>query len=107
MAYIANKPVRFDRTYAIGEVIPDEVITPQMVRRLLDMGRILCVDLPAPGGGTEEPPVSEQKAAQNGAEDEGGVNNSGGRRNARRGRRGRHGGTFPGRAGSPRRGRRG
>ena len=45
-AYIANKPVRFDRNYKVGEVIPDGVISPQMGRRLIEMGRILCVDLP-------------------------------------------------------------
>ena len=27
MAYIANKPVRFDRDYKVGEVIPDAVIS--------------------------------------------------------------------------------
>ncbi len=73
MAFIANKPVRFDRTYAIGEVIPDDVIDPKMVRRLLDMGRILSVDLPAPSG-IEKPPAFKQKAAQDGAENEDGVN---------------------------------
>ena len=26
MAYIVNKPVRFDRDYAIGEIIPEELI---------------------------------------------------------------------------------
>ncbi len=58
MAYIANKPVRFDRTYAIGEVVPDAVIDPKMTRRLIEMGRIICVDLPASDGKTETPPVS-------------------------------------------------
>lgn len=45
-AYIANKPVRFDRNYKVGEVIPDGVISPMMGRRLVEMGRILCVDIP-------------------------------------------------------------
>ena len=45
MAYIANRPVRFDRNYKVGEVIPPEVIEPKMVRKLIDMGRILCVDI--------------------------------------------------------------
>lgn len=46
MAYIANRPVRFDRDYKVGEIIPDEVIAPGMARKLVDMGRILRVDLP-------------------------------------------------------------
>lgn len=45
MAYIANRPVRFDRNYKVGEVISPEVIEPKMVRKLMDMGRILCVDI--------------------------------------------------------------
>lgn len=49
MAYIANKPVRFDRNYRVGEIIPPEVIEPKMVRKLMDMGRIVCVDLPTGG----------------------------------------------------------
>lgn len=46
MAYIANKPVRFDRNYQVGEQIPMEAIAPNMRKKLLDMGRILCVDIP-------------------------------------------------------------
>lgn len=46
MAYIANKPVRFDRDYAIGEVIPDEVIDTKMEKRLIDWGKIIKVTLP-------------------------------------------------------------
>lgn len=45
MAYIANRPVRFDRSYKVGEMIPSEVIEPKMVRKLIDMGRIICVDI--------------------------------------------------------------
>ena len=37
-AYIANKPVRFDRNYKVGEVIPDGVISPQMGQ----IGRASC-----------------------------------------------------------------
>lgn len=47
MAYIANKPVRFDRNYKVGEIIPPEVIEPKMIRKLMDMGRIVSVNLPA------------------------------------------------------------
>ena len=56
MAYIANKPVRFDRDYKVGEVIPDTVISSGMTRKLMEMGRILHVDLPAPGGNAEDSP---------------------------------------------------
>lgn len=67
MAYIANKPVRFDRDYKVGEVIPESVIAPGMARKLEEMGRILRVDLPqetSGGDGSGQP----QEAAQDGAE---------------------------------------
>lgn len=41
MAYIAGKPVRFDRNYSVGERIPDSVIDPRAVPRLINMGRII------------------------------------------------------------------
>ncbi len=73
-AYIANRPVRFDRNYKVGEVIPDGVISPNMGRRLTEMGRILCVDLPdtdtnatLPQGGAE-PPKNSTEPARNGGE---------------------------------------
>ena len=47
MAFIANKPVRFDQDYRVGEVIPQEVIEPKMVRKLIEMGKIIEIDLPA------------------------------------------------------------
>lgn len=43
MAYIANRPVRFDRDYAIGETIPDNVIDPKMTTKLIGMGRIIHI----------------------------------------------------------------
>lgn len=52
MAYIANRPVRFDRDYKVGEIIPDEVIAPGMARKLVDMGRIVRVDLPQDSAGS-------------------------------------------------------
>ena len=67
MAYIANKPVRFDRTYAIGEVIPDEAIDPKMTRRLVEMGRIISIDL-----GTPTAPA--QEGAEDTPEDKGAAN---------------------------------
>ena len=41
--YIANRPVRFDRDYAIGERIPESVIDPNMVGKLVGMGRVIHV----------------------------------------------------------------
>ena len=38
--YIAAKPVRFDRDYAVGETIPGGVIDRRNVKRLVEMGRI-------------------------------------------------------------------
>ena len=40
MAYIAEKPVRFDRSYNIGETIPDNVVDPARAPQLLAMGLI-------------------------------------------------------------------
>ncbi len=58
--YIANKPVRFDKNYKVGEIIPDGVIDPRMTKKLIEMGRILYVDVPADkkpsNGGTDEQP---------------------------------------------------
>jgi hypothetical protein len=41
--YIAAKPVRFDRRYAVGEEIPGAVIDPRNIKRLIDLGRIQAV----------------------------------------------------------------
>lgn len=67
MAYIANKPVRFDRDYKVGEVIPESVIAPSMTRKLVEMGRILHIDLPQ-SGGAEETGGQQQDGPQDGAE---------------------------------------
>ncbi len=40
MTYIANKPVRFDRDYRVGEIIPGSVIDPAAVKRLIAWGKI-------------------------------------------------------------------
>ena len=63
MAYIANKPVRFDRDYRIGEVIPEDVIAPSMRSKLVEMGKILRIDLPhgSGAGETTEQPQNGQK----------------------------------------------
>lgn len=64
MAYIANRPVRFDRNYQVGEIIPPEVIEPKMVRKLIEMGRILCVDIPATRTGAGEVPGVQQESTE-------------------------------------------
>lgn len=48
MAYIAARPVHFDREYKIGEIIPPEAIDPAMSRKLIEMGKIIEVSLPEP-----------------------------------------------------------
>lgn len=40
MAYIAIKPVRFDRRYSIGEIIPDAVVDPARAPKLQEMSLI-------------------------------------------------------------------
>jgi len=75
-AYIANRPVRFDRNYKVGEVIPDGVIAPQMGRKLTEMGRILHVDLPEANTSTQPPKDSAEgtdKAAHSKAKKEQGT----------------------------------
>ncbi len=73
-AYIANRPVRFDRNYKVGEILPDGVISPHMGRKLTEMGRILCVDLPdtgtnaTPPQGNTELPQNSADPPQSGAE---------------------------------------
>lgn len=62
MAYIANRPVRFDRDYAIGEVIPESVIEPTMTKRLVAMGKIICADIPTWNGAGENPASTEDGA---------------------------------------------
>lgn len=41
MSYIALKPCKFDKAYKIDEVIPDEVIDPNMVYKLIKCGLIM------------------------------------------------------------------
>ena len=46
MAYIASAPVRFDRDYKIGEIIPPEAIDSKRVNNLIRMGKIISADIP-------------------------------------------------------------
>ena len=48
MAYIASAPVRFDRDYKIGEIIPPEAIDSKRVNNLIRMGKIISADIPKP-----------------------------------------------------------
>lgn len=69
MAYIANRPVRFDRDYAIGERIPDSVIDPKMTTKLISMGRIIRIaDRTLQEGRTER-----AESAQDGDKDSSGT----------------------------------
>lgn len=61
MTYIANRPVRFDRNYAIGEKIPDGVIDPKMTAKLIGMGRIIRIYDDAPEAGK---PAAEFRCAE-------------------------------------------
>ena len=83
MAYIANRPIRFDRNYHIGERIPDEAIEPKMVPKLISMGRIIQVNLAddksesptegeetAQGDDIGDKDTNTQGEAENGTEDE-------------------------------------
>lgn len=66
MAYIALKAIRFDRFYAVGEIIPEDVVDPAMAKKHIMWGSIAEVDdieaaAPVPdnaGGASEnsEPP---------------------------------------------------
>lgn len=77
MAYIALKPVRFSKNYAIDEIIPDNEVSPAMEKNLIAMGMIAKVsenpqnpsentpNLNEPNAGNKEPVDNEN--AQNNA----------------------------------------
>lgn len=49
--YVAAKPVRFDRDYEVGEIIPNEVINLATIGRMITFGRVARIDpdtLPQP-----------------------------------------------------------
>ena len=69
MPYIARKPARFDRPYAIGERIPDGVVDPARAEGLIAMGRIQRVDDAEP-----DQPAGEAQEAAGATESAGGVN---------------------------------
>lgn len=71
MAYIALKPVRFSKNYAIDELIPDNEVSPAMEKNLIAMGMIAKVsenpqnpsenapNLNEPNAGDKEPANGE------------------------------------------------
>ena len=54
MAYIAIKPVRFDRRYSIGEIIPDVVVDLARAPKLQEMGLIQPLPEASDGAGYQE-----------------------------------------------------
>ena len=59
MPYIARKCVNFDREYQIGEIIPDEAVSPQRATALQNMGLIVCIDVEI----TESPIATDKEVA--------------------------------------------
>ena len=57
--YIAQRPVRFDRDYAIGETIPEELIDPRVIKRLIYQGVISYSPT------TQETPLGTQNRPKN------------------------------------------
>ena len=43
--YIALKAVKFDRNYASGEEIAENIIAPQMISKLIRCGKIATVEV--------------------------------------------------------------
>lgn len=43
MAYIALKPIHFNRFYAVSEIIPNNVVDPKMAKRHIEWGNIAMV----------------------------------------------------------------
>ena len=68
MPYIAKKSVKFDRSYSIGEHIPDAVVDPGRASSLIAMGRIVYIEP------ENEPENGTAQAPQDGADSAGGVN---------------------------------
>ena len=63
MAYIAIKPVRFDRRYSIGEIIPDAVVDPARAPKLQEMGLIQAAPKEAADAAEGEDEVNPKEAA--------------------------------------------
>ena len=59
MAYIALKAVKFDRSYVIGEIVPNEVISPSRINDLKKME--IIAEIPDPLPSTPEDNPAEKK----------------------------------------------
>lgn len=59
MAYIALKPVRFDKDYAIGEIIPDGVVNPAIADRIMAWGKMALAF-------TDKPPANDEEITDKG-----------------------------------------
>lgn len=49
--YVAAKPVRFDKDYVVGEIVPNEVLNLSTIGRLITFGKVARIDpdtLPEP-----------------------------------------------------------
>jgi hypothetical protein len=44
--FIAAKPVRFGKNYGVGEIIPESVVDPRAIARLIGWGKIQRVTMP-------------------------------------------------------------
>ena len=60
--YIAVKPVRFGRDYAVGEEVPCSEIDPRAVKRLIQWGKIQRVIQPDEAPDTTPGETQQQKA---------------------------------------------
>lgn len=75
MAYIALKPVRFSKNYAIDEIIPDNEVSPAMEKNLIAMGMIAKVSETPKNPSENAPNSSEPNAGdKEHANSEGGEN---------------------------------
>lgn len=63
MAYIALKPIRFNRFYAISEIIPEDVVDPKMAKRHIEWGNIAKVSEPVANDAGGEPSEPTGNAA--------------------------------------------
>lgn len=78
MAYIALKPIRFSKNYAIDEMIPDYEVSPAMEKKLIAMGMIAKVNEnpqnPSENSPNSSTPNADDKEPISGKADENGQN---------------------------------
>jgi hypothetical protein len=49
--YVATKPIRLDKDYAVGDTIPDDALDKAMIPRFIGWGKIAQVPDPKPAKG--------------------------------------------------------